>query len=76
MTSIDLFEETLSNYAMSEGEDIRRRYDNDIVSFKEIIPNFDNCRQYLDNDFPYQHYVLVCTSDARDTLKFENRKTR
>jgi len=38
------------------------------------IPNFDNCAQYLDNDFPFKHYVLVCTSDARDTFKIENRR--
>jgi len=38
------------------------------------IPNFDNCAQYLDNTFPHRHFVLVCTSDARDTFKYENRK--
>jgi hypothetical protein len=38
------------------------------------IPNFDNCRQYLNNDFPHKDYVLVCTSDARETFKYENRK--
>ena len=38
------------------------------------IPNFDNARQYLDNDFPYRNYVLVATSDARETFKFDNRK--
>lgn len=38
------------------------------------IPNFDNCAQYLRNDFPYKNYVLVCTSDMRETYKFENRK--
>jgi hypothetical protein len=38
------------------------------------IPNFDNCEQYLDNDFPHKHYVLVATSDTRETFKFENRK--
>lgn len=38
------------------------------------IPNFDNCREYLNNDFPYKHYVLVCTSDMRETYKYENRK--
>ncbi len=38
------------------------------------IPNFDDCARYLNNDFPHRHYVLVCTSDARETLKFENRK--
>lgn len=38
------------------------------------IPNFDNCKQYLKNDFPYRNYVLVCTSDTRETFKYENRK--
>jgi hypothetical protein len=38
------------------------------------IPNFDNCRRYLNNDFPYRDYVLVCTSDTRETLKRDNRK--
>jgi len=38
------------------------------------IPNFDNCAQYLNNDFPHKDYVLACTSDMRETLKFENRK--
>ncbi|HTP13526.1 MAG TPA: hypothetical protein VMM37_07840 [Bacteroidota bacterium] len=37
------------------------------------IPNFDHCSQYLVNDFPYRDYVLVCTSDARETFKIENR---
>ncbi|MGA9115785.1 MAG: hypothetical protein WB626_03325 [Bacteroidota bacterium] len=38
------------------------------------IPNFDNCRRYLQNDFPHRGYVLVCTSDARETFKWENRR--
>jgi hypothetical protein len=38
------------------------------------IPNFDNCKEYLDNDFPHQDYVLVCTSDMRETYHYENRK--
>ncbi len=38
------------------------------------IPNFDNCSRYLDNSFPYKGYALVCTSDIRETLKWENRK--
>ena len=38
------------------------------------IPNFDNCAKFYENNFPYSGYVLVCTSDARETLKFENRK--
>ncbi len=38
------------------------------------IPNFDDFKKYFDNNFPYKNYVLVCTSDARETFKFENRK--
>ncbi len=38
------------------------------------IPNFDNCRKYLTNSFPHRNFVLVCTSDTRETFKWENRK--
>ncbi|MEI6638746.1 MAG: hypothetical protein FDX02_03575 [Chlorobium sp.] len=38
------------------------------------IPNFDNCAQYLRNDFPHHDYVLVCTSDNRETFIYENRR--
>jgi len=38
------------------------------------IPNFDDCRRYGNNDFPYSHYVLVCTSSLRETFQVENRK--
>ena len=38
------------------------------------IPNFDNAKQYLNNDFPHKNYVLVATSDMRETFKYENRK--
>jgi hypothetical protein len=37
------------------------------------MPNFDNAAQYLDNDFPHKDYVLVCSSDIRETFKKENR---
>jgi hypothetical protein len=37
------------------------------------IPNFDNCEQYLQNDFTHRDYVLVCTSDNRETFIYENR---
>ena len=37
------------------------------------IPNYDNHLQSLDNDFPYRDYVMVATSDMRETYKFENR---
>ncbi|MDD2466082.1 MAG: hypothetical protein PHI97_18950 [Desulfobulbus sp.] len=38
------------------------------------IPNFDNCSQYRANDFPYNHYVLACTSNYRELFRYENRK--
>jgi hypothetical protein len=38
------------------------------------IPNFDNCKRFLNNSFPHKNFVLVCTSDARETLKYENRR--
>ncbi len=37
------------------------------------IPNFDNCQQFLDNDFPYHDYVLVGTTDNRECFKKEDR---
>jgi hypothetical protein len=38
------------------------------------IPNFDNCRQYCTNNFPYSHYVLVCTSALREVFQREDRE--
>lgn len=38
------------------------------------IPNFDNCARFLENDFPHRNFVLVATSDARETFKYENRR--
>jgi len=38
------------------------------------IPNFDNCRRYCSNGFPYKHYVLVCTSPLREIFRGEDRK--
>ena len=38
------------------------------------IPNFDNCRRYCSNNFPYRHYVLVCTSPLREIFRGEDRK--
>ncbi len=38
------------------------------------IPNFDNCKEYLNNEFPYKNYLLAATSDSRETFKYENRK--
>jgi hypothetical protein len=38
------------------------------------IPNFDDCRRYCINDFPYRHYVLACTSALREIFRHEDRK--
>lgn len=38
------------------------------------IPNFDNCAEHCNNDFPHKNFVLVATSDMRETYKYENRK--
>lgn len=38
------------------------------------IPNFDDCQRYLNNSFPYKDFVLVATSDARETFKIDRRK--
>jgi hypothetical protein len=38
------------------------------------IPNFDDCRRYLENTFPHRGYVLVCSSDARETWKRDDRR--
>jgi hypothetical protein len=37
------------------------------------IPNYDNQRQYIDNDFPFHNYVMVASTDMRETYRFENR---
>src|SRR5262249_2613161 len=37
------------------------------------LPNFDNCERFRQNDFPHKNFVLVCTSDARETFKLHSR---
>lgn len=38
------------------------------------IPNFDNCEGYRNSSFPLSDFVLVATSDSRETFKYHNRK--
>ncbi len=38
------------------------------------MPNFDNYSELLTSDFPHDNFVLVATSDMRETFKYENRK--
>lgn len=38
------------------------------------IPNFDNAVQLSENNFFYKDYVLVATSDLRETKRYDRRK--
>lgn len=38
------------------------------------IPNFDDFEKFKSYEFEYKNFVLVATSDARETLRYENRK--
>ncbi|MBI3790937.1 MAG: hypothetical protein HY275_08660 [Gemmatimonadetes bacterium] len=40
------------------------------------IPNCDHCARLLENDWPDRGYVLVATSDARETLKLLDSRRR
>ncbi|MVM36044.1 hypothetical protein GO755_38885 [Spirosoma sp. HMF4905] len=37
------------------------------------MPNFDNVKKFLTNDFPHRDYVMVATSDIRETFRTEDR---
>jgi hypothetical protein len=37
------------------------------------IPNYDNLRKFEQNDFPHRGYVMVATSDIRETFRTEDR---
>jgi hypothetical protein len=37
------------------------------------LPNFDHVRSFCNNDFPFHDYVLVATSNARETFKADDR---
>jgi len=37
------------------------------------IPNYDDLEKYLVNDFPHRNYVMVATTDMRETYRVENR---
>lgn len=38
------------------------------------IPNFDDCGRFAARPFPEKDFVLVCTSDGRETLKWCDRR--
>jgi hypothetical protein len=37
------------------------------------VPGLDDCARWRANAFPHRGYVLVCTSDGRETYRFEDR---
>jgi hypothetical protein len=37
------------------------------------MPNYDNLVQHVNNDFPHHNYVMVATTDMRETFRIENR---
>jgi hypothetical protein len=37
------------------------------------IPNYDFLAQHTRNNFPYRDYVMVATSDMRETFRYDNR---
>ena len=37
------------------------------------IPNYDNAAAFLNNDFPHREFVLVATSDIRETFNKDDR---
>lgn len=61
-------------------EGYRRHFERKGVRGEKIvvtgIPNFDNCESYreIPCEWANRRYVLVATSDARETFKFEDRK--
>ncbi len=38
------------------------------------IPNFDNMKEFTQNNFPYHGHVLVATSPLRETFRIDDRK--
>jgi hypothetical protein len=37
------------------------------------IPNYDHLIQHIENDFEHHGYVMVATTDMRETYRYENR---
>ena len=37
------------------------------------MPNYDSLAQFSNNDFPHKNYVMVATTDMRETYRYENR---
>ena len=37
------------------------------------MPNYDDLQRFTFNDFPHRDYVMVATTDMRETFRYENR---
>jgi hypothetical protein len=37
------------------------------------MPNYDDLQKFTDNNFPYRDYVMVASTDMRETFRYENR---
>lgn len=37
------------------------------------MPNYDNLKQFANNNFPHHGYVMVASTDMRETFRYENR---
>ena len=59
--------EGYSNYFTKGGTDSDKL-------FATGIPNYDNCAKFLKNSFPYRDYVMVATTDMRETYRYEDRE--
>jgi hypothetical protein len=58
-------------------EGYRRNFLADGIAAEKLvvtgIPNFDDFARFRNNDFPHRGYVLVCTSDGRETMMAVDR---
>lgn len=37
------------------------------------MPNYDDLQKFADNNFPHHDYVMVASTDMRETFRYENR---
>ncbi len=58
--------EGYAKYISGMGTDLAKVYVTGMI-------NYDNAAQYRYNDFPHRHYIMVATTDMRETARPENR---
>jgi hypothetical protein len=61
--------------AASEGykEAFSRRGTEEGKIFVTGIPNYDNIQEFTSNNFPHRDYVMVATTDMRETFRYDDR---